>query len=89
MSDEEQVSEQSGLTPSEDQVMGFLVAAWNAWKQQPDATTTQEMERFVNGIHTAQEVLAARALHRAYPEYWASPQMTHISGERAFIEDKP
>jgi len=74
MSNEEQISKQSGLTPSEEQVTAHLVAAWNAWVQQPDVITTEEMQRFRRGIREAQETLAARALHRAYAEYWTDPQ---------------
>lgn len=78
MSDEETVSSQSGLTPSEERIMAHLVAAWNAWNKQDDLITSQEMQQFIDGIHMAQEVLAARALYRAYPEYWSDPQVSAI-----------
>jgi hypothetical protein len=69
----EQIDTKSGLTPAEERVMALLVKAWNTFYGMDDVITQDEMQRFKDAIHQAQQVFADRALHRAYPEYWNKP----------------
>lgn len=63
-------STSSGLTPDEQRITDALVDVWNAFMQLDTALSPDEIQRFREGIHAAQQVFADRALQRAYPEYW-------------------
>lgn len=66
-----EIDSQSGLTLEELRVSELLVEAWNTWVYLLGRNAEGiEYVRFRDGIHMAQQVLADRALHRAYPNYW-------------------
>jgi hypothetical protein len=69
----EQIDPKSGLTPAEEKVSALLVKAWNTFYAMDSVITQDEMQRFKDAIHQAQQVFADRALARAYPAYWNKP----------------
>lgn len=69
----ESINPASGLTSDEQRIVALLVNAWNAFYALDSAITPEEMQRFREAIHQAEQVFADRALHRAYPDYWNKP----------------
>jgi hypothetical protein len=61
---------EGGLTDDETAVMKKLVGAWNEFCLLNDSISPQEQQKFADGIHTCQDVLAYRVLHRTYPDFW-------------------
>jgi hypothetical protein len=59
-----------GLIPQEMAVMDRLVEAWNDFMSLAK-TTAEERQRFMYGVHIAQDVLASRVLGRIFPNYWS------------------
>jgi hypothetical protein len=69
----EQIDPESGLTSAEKKVAALLVKTWNTFYAMDSSITPDEMQRFKDAIHQAQQVFADRALARAYPTYWNKP----------------
>jgi hypothetical protein len=68
------IKPESGMTEDEEAIMDSLVAAWNTWRQLlPDDASGDEIRKFRDGIHLAQQVLSDRVLYRAFPKYWSKP----------------
>lgn len=58
-----------GLDAGEGAVMDHLVAAANAFGDLPNGHPAERRD-FVAAIHRAQDLLAARAMRRMFPEGW-------------------
>ena len=61
-----------GLTSDEQEVIRHLVLAWNGYNELPPIRTDNQDhdQQFRNAIHSAQQVLGQRVLHREHPELW-------------------
>jgi hypothetical protein len=59
----------SGLSPEEEACMQHLVDAWKLFAAMPIQHPADQPE-FVLHIHALQNILAARAIARAYPHFW-------------------
>ena len=63
--------EASGLTLAELEVMGALVQAWEHFLALPlGGGSADDSTQFRYAIHSAQQVLGQRVLHREHPDYW-------------------
>ncbi len=64
-----QITREDGLTNEEGQVMDDLLSAWNKYcklpQQHPD-----EIQEFMVGLHTLQNLLTIRIARRCYPKGW-------------------
>jgi hypothetical protein len=69
MSDDDAISERSGLTAEEQAIADHLVEAVNGFanleRWHPSA-----LAEFVEGIHRCQNQLAWRIVQRTYPDAW-------------------
>ena len=59
----------SGLTEDEQQVMDYVVAAWNAFGSLPEQRV-DHLAQVRCAVHKIQQVLALRIVRRNYSEYW-------------------
>ncbi len=64
-----EVSQETGLTESEQRVSDHLVAAFNEFTQ-IERTHPNEMGEFVSAIHRLQDLLAVRIVRRQFPKGW-------------------
>jgi hypothetical protein len=66
----EDVITYGGMIEPEQTVMDYLVAAWRAFTSLNGEADDDDVHVFRRAIHQAQSILARRALHRIFPEYW-------------------
>jgi hypothetical protein len=61
-----------GLRKDEQEVLGLLAAAWNAYRQLP-GVVPDEVELFRGATHTQQQLIALRVARRVDPTVWRQP----------------
>lgn len=67
----ESLSNDSGLTESEDRVLGLVRDLWLAWSELPVEHPDDRREA-CDAVHAFQRLLATRVARRYHPDVWVT-----------------